>query len=318
MHHKLWWLFFLLTSLSVTAQKNFKASFKIVPLGVKGGSDESNLSAYMAAPANSSNYICLDAGTIYFGIKKAIRAGIFQTKTEDVLKKYIKAYLISHPHLDHLSGMLINSPHDSSKSIYGSQFCLDILKDKYFTWKNWANFTNKGDKPTGNKYRYNYLTPNKETAVENTEMYVTAFLLSHSNPYQSTAFLVRHGSSYILYLGDTGADETEKSDKLHLLWQYIAPLITLRQLKGIFIEVSFPNQQPVKQLFGHLTPNLLMNEMQRLANMAGSEKMKRLKVLITHVKPSGNHEAEIKRQLLQSNKLHLQLMFPQQAQLLKL
>jgi len=46
-------------------------SFKVIPLGVKGGLDESNLSAYLIAPEGSDTYVCLDAGTIYNGVAKA-------------------------------------------------------------------------------------------------------------------------------------------------------------------------------------------------------------------------------------------------------
>lgn len=317
MYYKIWFLLLLVAALHVSAQKVTPA-FKVVPLGVNGGSDESNLSAYMLAADGTNNYICLDAGTLHSGIEKAIKAGIFKTTSERVLKNYIKGYCISHAHLDHLAGLIINSPDDSVKNIYGLPFCLDILKDKYFTWKSWANFANEGDKPALNKYRYTYLQAGTETPLEHTGMYVTAFALSHSNPYQSTAFLIRSDSNYILYLGDTGADEIEHSDKLHKLWQQVAPLIISKKLKGIFIEVSFPNEQPAKQLFGHLTPTLLMQEMQDLATLTGKEAMKNLKVVITHIKPAGNHVAAIKKQLQQSNPLQLKLIFPQQAQLLQL
>ena len=47
-------------------------SFKIVPLGVLGGVDEGNMSAYMLAANGTNNYICLDAGTLYDGLKKAV------------------------------------------------------------------------------------------------------------------------------------------------------------------------------------------------------------------------------------------------------
>ncbi len=35
--------------------------FKVIPLGVKGGSDESNLSAYALAVYGTNAYVCLDA-----------------------------------------------------------------------------------------------------------------------------------------------------------------------------------------------------------------------------------------------------------------
>lgn len=300
------------------AQTAMTPVFKVVPLGVRGGSDESNLSSYMLAPEGSDDYVCLDAGTLHYGIEKAVKAGIFKTSISTVLRDYIKGYLISHAHLDHIAGLILNSPDDTVKNIYGLPYCLDILKDKYFTWKSWANFANEGDKPALKKYYYTYLSNDKEADITNTQMHVTAFPLSHSDPYQSTAFLVRYDSSYILYLGDTGADEIEKTNSLHSLWEKVAPLIQTKKLKAIFIEVSFPDQQPANQLFGHLTPKLLTQEMENLSKLTGKNAMKQFKVLITHIKPAGNHEEQIKKQLKQLNTLRLQLIFPQQSRLIKL
>src|ERR1700744_4471540 len=82
------------------ASAQSKASFKIVPLGIMGGIDESNLSAYMVAASGTNNYICLDAGTLHYGIERAIASKVFTMSADDVLKKYIKGYFISHAHLD--------------------------------------------------------------------------------------------------------------------------------------------------------------------------------------------------------------------------
>lgn len=298
------------------AQAPGKASFTVIPLGVKGGSDESNLSAYLLAPSGSNDYICLDAGTLHHGIQKAIDAGIFHLPVETVLKKNIKAYLVSHPHLDHVAGLIINSPDDTVKNIYALPFCTEVLKEKYFSWKNWANFTDEGEKPLLNKYHYKNLAAGEETPVEHTSLSVTAFQLSHSNPYKSTAFLVHNGSACLLYLGDTGADTMEHADNLQLLWQHMAPLIKEKKLKAIFIEVSFDNSQPEKLLFGHLTPTLFIQEMNKLANLAGMEAIKNFPVVITHEKPGGNREALIKKELMQLNSAKLRLIFPVQAGIL--
>jgi len=296
---------------------SFCQTFKVIPLGVKGGIDESNLSAYMLAINGTDEYVCFDAGTLHAGIQKSINAGIFKNlSARDVLRTYIKGYCISHAHLDHLSGLIINSPDDTAKNIYGMPYCLDVLKNNYFTWKSWANFADDGEKPLLNKYHYVPLEEAKEISIAQTKMYATAFPLSHANPYQSTAFLIRHNDAYILYLGDTGADTVEHSDRLALLWQHIAPLIKAKKLKAIFIEVSYTNDQPVNKLFGHLTPSLLMQEMNMLADLAGAGNMNDLPVAITHVKPSGNSETLIQQQLQQLNTLHLKLAFPKQAQLL--
>ena len=189
-------LAFIILQLSASAQ------FKIVPLGVMGGIDESNLSAYMLAPIGSSNYICLDAGTLHAGIEKAIANKVFNIPADQVLRRYIKAYFISHAHLDHIAGLIINSPDDTSKNIYALESCIQTIKTDYFTWESWANFADEGEAPTLKKYHYEVLTPDSTINIPNTAMQVRAFSLSHSN-LTSTAFLVSSKNTYVLYLGDT-------------------------------------------------------------------------------------------------------------------
>ena len=307
-------IFFCCFAVLAGQAQNAQPTFKIIPLGVLGGGDESNLSAYMVAPANSDDYICLDAGTLRFGIGLAVDHKILFGQPLQILRRQIKGYVISHPHLDHVAGLVLNSPDDTSKNIYGLPFCLDILKEDYFTWKGWANFADQGDKPVLNKYHYRVLEPNKEIPLENTGMFVEAFKLSHGNPYQSTAFLIRYQGAYLLYLGDTGADPVEKSDDLAQLWQRVGGLIKSKQLKAIFIETSFPDEQPTAQLFGHLTPALLQNEMLALSEFSSTDALINFPIVITHIKATTPGIGEtIRKELLNHNTLHLQVIFAGQA-----
>jgi cAMP phosphodiesterase len=302
-------------SFLAAAQVTPESSFRVVPLGVYGGIDESNLSAYMIASTGSNNYICMDAGTLNAGIRKAVINKAFTVSAERVLRQYIKGYFISHAHLDHLSGMIINSPEDSTKNIFGLKSTLETIKTHYFTWESWANFADEGSSPMLKKYHYKPLEPGIETAIENTDMQLQVFPLSHSN-LTSTAFLVRSKDDYILYLGDTGPDEIEKSHNMHNLWQAIAPLVKSRKLKAIMIEVSFPNEQPDKTLFGHLTPKWLMTEMGVLNELAGS--IKGLNIVVTHLKPPMTSILKIKAQLKANNPYGLNLIYPQQGKALEL
>jgi len=288
-------------------------AFTIIPLGVKGGDDESNLSSYMIAPRGSENYVCLDAGTINAGIQKAIEYKSLRGISEEIQRKQIKGYLISHAHLDHVAGLIINSPADTSKNIYGIPSVLNILRDKYFTWDAWANFANEGEKPQLKKYTYFPLIEGNTYPLDGTEMKVRAFELSHGNPYKSTAFLISHNDSYVLYLGDTGADEIEKSDKLAKLWQTIAPIINAGQLKAIFLEVSFPNEQPDKQLFGHLTPKLFFSELSKLESLTDEKAFKRISFIVTHTKPPQKTTEKVKKQLISGKSKDLKLIFPEQG-----
>ncbi len=292
-------------------------AFQIVPLGVKGGIDESNLSAYMIAAAGTHNYICMDAGTLRYGLQKAVDHHVFALKPTQVLRQYIKGYCISHSHLDHLSGLIINSPDDSTKNIYAFADCISTFKTHYFTNTSWSNFANEGEAPQLKKYTYQTLMPGAEVSVAGTDMQVTAYPLSHSN-LTSTAFLLKSKDSYVLYLGDTGPDEVEKSHNLQHLWQTIALLVKNRSLKAIMIEVSFPNEQPDKSLFGHLTPHWLMKELQELESYAGTGSLNNFNLMVTHVKPPEEHIAQLKAQLKAANTLHLHLIFPEQGKAIEL
>ncbi|KQB38686.1 MBL fold metallo-hydrolase [Flavobacterium aquidurense] len=308
----------VLISFNAFSQKEQKASFQVVPLGIKGGIDEKNLSAYLVAPINTNDFISLDAGTIHAGIEKAIENKVFKVSTDEVLRKYIKGYFISHAHLDHVSGLIINSPADSSKTVYATEKCMEMMENHYFNDETWANFGDKGPGKPLKKYHFQTLNIGEETLITNTTMTVKAFPLSHVNPFESTAFLIKNGDSYVLYLGDTGPDAVEKSDKLKSLWTAIAPLIKNKQLKGIFIEVSFPNEQPDQFLFGHLTPNHLMKELHTLADLSGKDTLKGFNIIVTHLKPPTKNIIKLKEQLQKQNDLGFKIIYPEQGKIFEL
>jgi len=312
----------LLVVLQVAGQTNNSSNsnngFKVIPLGVKGGLDESNLSAYLVAGSGNDQFICLDAGTIYKGLELAAANKYFKSANPNsIQQQQIRGYFISHAHLDHTAGLIMNSPNDNAKNLYGLTSVLDVFKKNYFTWSAWANFGNEGEAPILKKYTYQSLVPTKEIPIDNTGLFVTPFVLSHVKPYESTAFLVRNQNSYLLYLGDTGADKVEQSEQLAALWKTVAPLVIKDQLKAIFIEVSFDNSVSEKALFGHLTPSLLMEEMGKL-NQLSNGNLKNTPLYVTHIKPCDGCEATIKSEIQAANKIGLKISYPLQATLIEL
>jgi 3',5'-cyclic-nucleotide phosphodiesterase len=312
----------LMIAIHVAGQSNNASissnSFKVIPLGVKGGLDESNLSAYLVAASGSAQFICLDAGTIYKGLKLAAAKKLFKPSNPSLIQQNnINSYFISHAHLDHTAGLIMNSPNDNAKNLYGLASVLDVFKKNYFTWSAWANFGTEGEAPILKKYSYQTLTPKLEIPIDNTGLFVTPFVLSHVKPYESTAFLVRNQDAYLLYLGDTGSDKIEQSDQLAQLWQTIAPLVIKNQLKAIFIEVSFDNSVSEKALFGHLTPKLLMEEMDKL-NQLSNGQLKNTPLYVTHIKPCDGCEIKIKAEIQAANQIGLKIFYPTQATLIEL
>ncbi|MCP3872559.1 MAG: hypothetical protein GY699_05300 [Desulfobacteraceae bacterium] len=68
-------------------------------------------------------------------------------------------------------------------------------------------------------------------------------------------------------MGDTGPDELEKAPTTKALWEKIVPLIKQQQLRVIYIESSYQDEQPDNLLFGHLTPVWIMKAFRELACM---------------------------------------------------
>ena len=307
-------------------------AFTMIALGTAGGIDEDNLCAYLLAPNGSADFVALDAGTLMAGLRKANAMGSLTgmaqpadsklTPEAFVLQKRIKAYLISHAHLDHLMGLVINSPDDDAKDILGSAATIDTIRDHVFNWRLWPGFGNEGAGFHLKKYRYVRLEPRVAAPVAGTQMNVELLPLSHGPGYASSAFLVGAGGHYAAYFGDTGPDPVEKSTALQSAWTRLAPLVKSRALRGLFIEVSYPDGRPDNQLFGHLTPAWLMHELRAFARTVDPGQPARalsgLTVFVTHVKPSlvrgENPRGQVAEELARRNDLGVRFVFPLQGQ----
>lgn len=306
-------------------------AFTVIPLGVSGGVDEDNLSSYLLAPKGSNDFVAIDAGTLMAGLRKASALGSLAsmdqpvesklTLEEFVLQKRVKAYLISHAHLDHLMGLVINSPDDEAKDILGTASTIDAIRDHIFNWRIWPGFGNEGAGFSLGKYRYVRLAQGAAVPVAGTQMIVEPLALSHGGQ-ASTAFLIRAESHYAAYFGDTGADEIERSGALQAAWARLAPLVKAKALRGMFIEVSYADGRPDKLLFGHLTPAWLMRELHAFARTVEPARpasaLSGLTIFITHVKPSlvrgDDPVQQIARELSGRNDLGIRFVFPRQGE----
>jgi 3',5'-cyclic-nucleotide phosphodiesterase len=304
--------------------------FVTIALGTAGGLTEGNLSAYLLAPVGSTAFVALDAGTLLTGLQHAHRKGNLAdivvppesslSVAGQVLRHHIKAYLLSHAHLDHLAGLVLNSPEDTVKPIVALAPTLAQLRAHVFNGALWPNFGPDGPGVPLKQYEYVCVQPGHTQPLAGTALTVQPFALSHAGDL-STAFLLQAHDAFALYLGDTGPDEAEHCDNLRQLWQAIAPLVRHGQLRGMFVEISYPDPRDGAHLYGHLTPGWLLKELQRLAALVNPHRppdaLRGVTVLVNHIKPTlqqvQSERDQIRQQVAALNDLGLQFVFPEQG-----
>ena len=321
----------LTLSLALSGLANAGEGFDVTVLGARGGIEDGNLSAFMIAPHGDANAVTCDAGALVNGLRVADDKGALDaievpsdsayTRVGYVLTERIKGYLVSHAHMDHLAGIVIASPDDSRKPIYGLASVNERISRTYFNWDAWPNFATTGKEPRLGKYELRDLAPGARTGLAGTAMSVTAFPLSHGGA-ESTAFMIESGGDVLLCLGDTGPDPVENGTALQTVWDAAAPALKEKRLKGIIMEVSYTNAQPDKSLFGHLTPAWLQKSLGDLEATAGAGALKDLPVVVSHVKYSlkkGETPQEtIARELEEGNTLGVKYIIPEQGQAIRM
>ena len=301
--------------------------FDVIVLGALGGIQDGNLSSYLIRPHGDRNAITCDAGSLVSGLKVAQEKGVFSdVKVPDgstdsvvghVLKNEIKGYLISHAHLDHLAGLVIASPDDSNKAIYGLPSVSAVIEQNYFNWMAWPNMLDRGKPPQLKKYHLEDLKPGEAKELTGTRMTVTPFPLNHGGA-ESTAFLIESGDDAILCFGDTGPDEVQKASNMQDIWKAIADKVKQQKLKAIILEVSYTSDRPDNLLFGHLTPKWVHKTLQALDQEAGGNALKELPVVVSHIKYSltGEQPQEaIRKELETGNDLGIKFVIPEQGAL---
>lgn len=315
-----------LAALLATGAAPAPSGFDVTVLGARGGIEDGNLSSYLIRPQGDARGVTCDAGTLVQGLRVAEAKGALDdvrlTKGEGlsrvghVLRHDIRGYLISHPHLDHLSGLIIASPDDSPKPIYALPSVNAEIARSYFRPGPWSNFTDRGAEPRLGKYHVEDLKAGAATPLAGTAMTVTPFPLAHGG-MESTAFLVEHGADALLCFGDTGPDAVEQADNLQGVWAAVAERVRTKRLKAMVIEVSFANDRADDKLFGHLTPRHLLSELRKLEALAGKGSLKGMPVVVAHIKYALGEvqpQAQILSELNAGNDLGVRFVIPEQGQ----
>lgn len=210
--------------------------------------------------------VMLDAGTITAAL--SLNA---QAKITDIL--------ISHPHLDHVKGVLFLADNIIGRvkkpvNIRALPQVIDAVRKHLMNDTIWPDFT-RIPSPKNPLFAYRPFQPGENLTLGG--LRVKPIPMNH--PVPAVGFLVSDGRSSILYSADTGPNE--------LLWSEAAKA---KNLKAIIVDTSFPDAfDALADVSGHFTPRQLHRDLAQ-ANVNSD-----VPIYVYHIKPV--HEARVIRDL---------------------
>lgn len=212
--------------------------------------------------------------------------------------KGVKEYYITHPHLDHIVAMVLNSPmvYDGeclgSKKVWGLPFTVETIRNHIFNDLIWPNLLHGAT----SRLKLDMLAEVQRHNCETFPQWDIVPLKVHhgfgvsdaNHRIYSAVFLVidKNSGSSIVLCGDLEQDmDSDELPLLEIAWEYIAEHVKFRDLKGIVIECSSSTATLQNELYGHMSPRYLVPALKRLQKRYNDpDALKDLEVVITHVK----------------------------------
>ncbi|KAG1759408.1 cyclic-AMP phosphodiesterase [Suillus occidentalis] len=258
------------------------AAFEMVVVGSGGGPDETNLSGYLLKPHNASwkdGIIALEAGSGLGALRHIMRRDpyIFRERPTDTpvtpLTVYsnVKCFLVTHAHLDHISSLVITAGAlgGGKKRIYGSSQALRDL-ETIFSGRVWPRLASNDENSPYSYLVYHALHAESPYKVIFPNISVRLMTINHgmglSGVYDGACYFIRHDPTNreFIFFGDVEPDSICAEPKNIAVWRAAAPKIP-HDISTIFIECSYQIGRPVAQLWGHLSPEHLVQELLTLA-----------------------------------------------------
>jgi cAMP phosphodiesterase len=198
-----------------------------------------------------------------------LEAGSVTTTLSGEEQLAVTHILISHAHLDHTKELIFLVDNLYIRGVrnvrlLGIPAVVEQLRLHLFNDQLWPDFTRipREGKPI---LLIEELVEGAENQVAH--LTVTPVLVTHTVP--ASGFIIRSGSSVVVYTGDTGPT-TE-------IWRRAR---AIPDLTAVIVETSFPDERRALALeSGHLTPALLAIELDKLGRPE-------VPVHIAHMKPA--------------------------------
>lgn len=186
--------------------------------------------------------------------RTAIDAGSLASGLDLEAQAALETIVVTHSHLDHVGDLASICDTRAQMNtrpvvVAAIQETIEALRSHYFNNVLWPDFE-KIPMQAGPALGYRLLEPELPAQVDG--LHITPILVDHSVP--SAGLLIEDEENLVAYSGDTGPTGR--------FWEALNERDNLRAL---ITEVSFPNHmQELALLSGHLTPNLLRAELDKL------------------------------------------------------
>jgi ribonuclease BN (tRNA processing enzyme) len=188
--------------------------------------------------------------------------------------------LITHIHLDHIKDLAFLCDNcfglrPGPFRVYTHQTVGKMIKRHLLNDIIWPDFTVL---PNAQNPTMSIFSVEAEKTFTLDKYQVTGVKVNHA--HDAMGFIIDDGKSAVLFSGDTGPTER--------IWEVAK---TIKNLKAIFTEVSFPNSmQKVADLSDHHTSASMEHEITKMpANVP---------IILTHLKPNYRDKIEIEVKLL--------------------
>jgi len=266
-------------------------TFDLVVLGCGGGPNEYNLSSYLLkasqAPWNEG-VVAIEAGSGIGALSRilSIKSDLFgqritsiddsvaQPHTAAEVLSWIRCYLITHAHMDHINSLVVSagSLGGRPKRIFAVHQTLKDI-ESVFSDRLWPNLArwNEAEDAGEAALIYQQLRTDGQYAPVFDGISVCTVPLSHGHTragdtYDSSAFFIKHDESNkeLLFFGDVEPDSISVHPRNRDVWCAAASKIP-HLLSTIFIECSYPTGRSDNLLYGHLSPEHLVRELVTLA-----------------------------------------------------
>ncbi|KAM0249396.1 hypothetical protein ACHAP5_002785 [Fusarium lateritium] len=295
-----------------------KPALQVIVLGSGGGPQESNTTAFLvrsvAQKWHRGSIVAVDAGVHLSSITRIMEASIpsppppppftlttgpfaglelphssASANAAHFTRSLVDTYLITHPHLDHISGFVVNTagfPGTRPKKLAALPSTIQAFKKHIFNNVIWPNLSDEnngaglvtymrlmegGSPSLGDGESRGYIEVADGLLVK---IWSNSFGSVAPPPdqermcvYDSSAYFIQDPATHreVLIFGDVEPDSISLSPRNLQIWQEAAPKIAAGNLKAIFIECSYEDSQSNDRLFGHLKPTFVIEELHVLA-----------------------------------------------------